>query len=316
VPVYAIKTPKGVYKLEAPKGSRDEDLIATLRHHAPEAFVKPQGDALGDFGNYLKQGAVASTQSITDIAGLNNPASQWLEKQKQGIKFSEAAKAKQSEADYYNQASKGKGVLREGLGALQSFAANPEALAGQAVGSLAPFALPVAAGVAAASAPVTAPVAAGLAGLATVGGGALGAAAGAGGMKRSMYDAVKEELTNAGVDPKEAEAAAQKAGAYSGSNAALLGGGALLGILGGVTGLTGTAAKTITSRVAATLAAKKVGEEVAEGAAERVVAGAAAKEAGKSIGKEMLKDVGVEASTEALENAYQQLGTNVALSGE
>ena len=324
MPLYSVQTPKGTYKVDAPEGSNRDFIIGALQEHAPEAFAPPQDKPFSDFGSYVKQGALGATQNVFDVTGINNPVSDWMGRQQDSIQFSEAEKARQQRAAEIKKEAEGKGMVAGGLAALHAFGTDWKSLTGQAIGSLAPVAAPfLAAGAAAVAAPEIA-TAVGVGTIAEMGSAALGLAMGAGGMKRGMYQAVKDTLTEHGIDKDKVEEAATKASEYTGPNAAFIAGGGLLGIIDSVTGVGNRAANALATRVAAKVVGKEAAEKAAVATGEKVAGEAAGKaattavdtdakkKAEEKLGHAVLKDMVKEAGTEAGENAFQQIGSNVA----
>ena len=308
---YTVKTANGTYSFQAPEGMVQDDVFATVAQMHPEAFAKPQTSAPAsrpnDFGSYFKQGMVGFGEDVSSATGIHNPLEGWFEKQKKSIAFSPEEQARQQRVAAIQKASEGKGVIAGGLGALQAFAADPQATIGQTLGAIAPVA-PLIAGAAAQLTPLGW-VGDVIAGGSAVGLGALGVSAGAGGMKRGMYEAVKQASLQQGVPAEQAEAAAMRAASYTGPNSALIAGGGLLGILDAETGVGGQARKAIESNVAK-MFAKGMGEEVAEKAATT----GAKEEAEKTVGRAIGEKAAVEAGSQAVRSGFQQFGVNEALS--
>jgi hypothetical protein len=302
---YSVKTAKGTYTFQGPQGLMDEDVRDIILSKDPTAFAPPAAKTTGqpnDFLSYVKQGLVGSAQDISSFTGIHNPLENWLNEQQKSIAFSQEEQARQKRAAQIKQASEGKGLVAGGLGAIQSFLADPQALAGQTLGGALPY---VPALAAAATAETGVPEAiAGLGGLALAG---TGVAAGAGGMKRGMYDAVKQATLAQGAKPEEAEAAALKAAAYAGPNSMLIAGGGLLGILDAETGIGGQARKAVVSNVE-----KMLGKAAVEGAEEVATAGVK-KEAEKTVGQAALHGIAKEAPSQAVRSGFQQFGVNEAL---
>lgn len=193
---YKIQTARGTYTVDVPVGTSREDILATLEYHAPDAFTPLKDNLLGDTASYLKQGAATFGRSVASVGGADSPLANFFERQGKSAKFSEAEQARQQKDAEIRKAAEGKGVVQQGLAALQAFGMHPQAAIGQTVGTLAaPVALTGAAGLAAATAPVSVPGAI-LAGGLTAAGAGLGLAAGAGGVKMAIYDAVQEGSRN------------------------------------------------------------------------------------------------------------------------
>ena len=99
---------------------------------------------------------------------------------------------------------------------------------------------------------------------------ALGTAQGAGAVKGSIYDSVRNELINTGMDPKEADAKAAKAQEYLGGNLLDIAGGAALGGVGARFGveklLTPGAAAKLDARLLPRMGKAALAEAPLEGA--------------------------------------------------
>jgi hypothetical protein len=324
MPTYSVKVSGKTYSFDGPAGLPNEDVYATIQAGHPDAFGPVKDKPFSDFGSYMAQGALGSTQNVFDVTGVHNPASEWMGRKQESIQFSPAEQARQQRAAEIKKEAEGKGMVAGGLAALHAFGTDWKSLTGQAIGSLAPVAAPLlAAGAAAVAAPELA-LAAGVGTLAEAGSAALGLAMGAGGMKRGMYQAVKDTLTEHGIDSDKAEEAATKASEYTGPNAAYIAGGGLLGVIDSVTGVGNRAANALATRVAAKVVGKEAAEKAAVATGEKVAGEAAGKAASQAVdtdakkkaeeklGHALLKDMVKEAGTEAGENAFQQVGQNVA----
>jgi hypothetical protein len=115
---------------------------------------------------------------------------------------------------------------------------------------------------------------------------------GAGIVKGTIYDAVKEELLSRGQDEATAEAKAQEAQAYGGKNLDMILAGTVLGMVAGRTG----AERLILNRIATKAAAK---EAATAGAVRRGFAGAIE-----------------EGAPEFVQAAQERLAENIALQRE
>ena len=113
---------------------------------------------------------------------------------------------------------------------------------------------------------------------ATAAGAGIGAVMGAGTVKGSIYDAVKEELGKTSMSPEQIEARAQIAQEYGGKNLDMILGGAALGTIGATTGFEPAVARQVAKQIvkgsvakrAVTTGAKEFAGEAAEGGQEQL----------------------------------------------
>jgi hypothetical protein len=173
----------------------------------------------------LGQGIVGAGKSITDVFGAENVASQALGKVQTtlGEQFSPERKAEMARREAIQKKAAESGSLTEEISAfLGSVADAPVQSLAQGLGSIVPY---VGTGIIGAIAKLGGPA---VTAINTV----LGAAQGAGAVKGSIYDGVRDELVRSGMDPKEADAKAAKAQEYLGGNLLDIAGGAALGGVG------------------------------------------------------------------------------------
>lgn len=226
------------------------------------------------------QGLAATGQSVTDLFGAGNIASQKL---KQAQKYLDNLTSSASRGDALENAriikdAEDKGMAAEGIAYLKAFANSPIDYLAQGAGSIVPFLAASLGG---------APAALGL-----------GVATGVGAIKGGVYDAVKEELIAAGVDETKAEQAADAAQSYTGKNIDQLTAGGILGAIEAFTGPIGKNAAPIINKIL-----RRVGTEAVEGG-------------GKKLGREAAKGFAAEAGAEFLQSGQQQLAENIALQRE
>jgi hypothetical protein len=178
----------------------------------------------------LGQGIVGAGKSITDVFGAENVASQALGKVQTalGEQFSPERKAEMARREAIQKKAAESGSLTEEISAfLGSVADAPVQSLAQGLGSIVPY---VGTGIIGAIAKLGGPT---VMAINTV----LGTAQGAGAVKGSIYDGVRNELINTGMDPKEADAKAAKAQEYLGGNLLDIAGGAALGGVGARVGV-------------------------------------------------------------------------------
>ena len=203
------------------------------------------------------KGVATGVRMLSDVFGAGNPVSQALS----GVEdymdslLSAQAKNDQQEIARIMKDAEDKGVADKVIAGAQAFAAAPVDLMSQALGTAIPT---VAAGLAGSLAKL------GVLGVRAVQAG-IGAATGAGVVKGSIYDAVKDALVSSGESPEVAEAKASEAQSYGGENWGSILTGTALGAVAGSTGIE----KMLVDR----LAAKKAAEEVAKGIARKALEG-------------------------------------------
>lgn len=142
---------------------------------------------------------------------------------------------------------------------------------------------------------------------ATAVGAGVGATMGAGTVKGSIYDAVKDALGRTNMSPEQIEARAQAAQEYGGKNLDMILGGAALGTIGATTGFEPAAARQLAKSIVTKTAAKEAAEETAEETA-KIAGRGATKQAGITGAKEF--------AGEAAEGGQEQLAQNIALQRE
>jgi hypothetical protein len=192
---------------------------------APAPTDKPADFSAKETALALGQGIVGAGKSITDVFGAENVASQALGKVQTtlGEQFSPERKAEMARREAIQKKAAESGSLTEEISAfLGSVTDAPVQSLAQGLGSIVPY---VGTGIIGAIAKLGGPT---VTAINTV----LGAAQGAGAVKGSIYDGVRNELINTGMDPKEADAKATKAQEYLGGNLLDIAGGAALGGVG------------------------------------------------------------------------------------
>jgi hypothetical protein len=197
---------------------------------APAPTDKPADFSAKETALALGQGIVGAGKSITDVFGAENVASQALGKVQTalGEQFSPERKAEMARREAIQKKAAESGSLTEEISAfLGSVADAPVQSLAQGLGSIVPY---VGTGIIGAIAKLGGPT---VMAINTV----LGTAQGAGAVKGSIYDGVRNELINTGMDPKEADAKATKAQEYLGGNLLDIAGGAALGGIGARVGV-------------------------------------------------------------------------------
>ena len=192
---------------------------------APAPTDKPADFSAKETALALGQGIVGAGKSITDVFGAENVASQALGKVQTtlGEQFSPERKAEMARREAIQKKAAESGSLTEEISAfLGSVADAPVQSLAQGLGSIVPY---VGTGIIGAIAKLGGPA---VTAINTV----LGAAQGAGAVKGSIYDGVRDELVRSGMKLEEAEAKATKAQEYLGGNLLDIAGGAALGGVG------------------------------------------------------------------------------------
>lgn len=274
-----VHMPDGTVIYGVPEGTTQRQLLDKLGRNGydVQALLRaPQNseegsllDAARDIPLALGRGVVGGARSITDVFGAQNAASRGLRSAEEFLGRLQSASAKRDyeEIARIQEEAEDQGFGAQVAAAIKSLGVAPGMMLAQGVGSIAPT----------------------LAAAALTGGTgalAIGAAQGAGAVKGSVFDAVKEEFLAQGVSEEQAAAIADAAQSYSGGNLdAILTGGAL-GALAGRFGIEASIAKPLGNSVARNLVARGVVGFAKEG------------------------------STEALQGAQERLAQNVALQRE
>lgn len=225
------------------------------------------GQRLRDLGTALLGGAVGATKAISDAAGANNAASRglgtaqdnvqgWLSPERQAEKSNRARliqEAEQSGSGWREFSANAAGVIEA-----------PFSAAAEAAGSIVPVAAALLTPTGR-NAVASRLLAAGL-----------GAAQGAGSVKGSIYDAVRDNKLQQGATEAQASAAADAAQSYGGTNTANIAVGAGLGALTSTTGVENVIQRAVTGKAAmgGTNALRRIGMgAVTEGVPEAVQGG-------------------------------------------
>jgi hypothetical protein len=219
----------GVGLVDFPATMSDDDIAKAIQTNilpslktAPAPTDKPADFSAKETALALGQGIVGAGKSIADVFGAENVASQALGKVQTtlGEQFSPERKAEMARREAIQKKAAESGSLTEEISAfLGSVADAPVQSLAQGLGSIVPY---VGTGIIGAIAKLGGPTVMAI-------NTALGAAQGAGAVKGSIYDSVRNELINTGMDPKEADAKAAKAQEYLGGNLLDIAGGAALG---------------------------------------------------------------------------------------
>jgi len=280
------------YEVEAPEGTPQETLFAAIQERYPLAFksteelesAKSAPFRAADIAKSAKMGLAGGVQSLTDIFGAGNVASQYLQEAQQeafkGLSPERIAEIERREE--LKKRAEGKGLGREIGASVGAFTEAPAQTLAQALFSSAPII---------ASAAIPGGQAAGAARLLAAARGptAVGAAMGLGGQKGQDYETVKRELLSQGIPEEEAEQRAQKAAEYSAQNILRQAGAAAAGAVEGRFGVEPAVGRLLSRRT--------------------IEGGKTPPTWSQAIGQSVLG----EAAPEALQAAVGTIGTNQAL---
>jgi len=253
-------------------------------------------------------GAVTGVRLIADAFGAGSEVSENLKGAEDwiGALYSAQSKKDSKEIARIMKDAEDKGVGDQIAAALKAFSVAPVDLVTNALGTSAP-AIIAGLGATLFGAPVL--VGSGIAA-------GVGATMGAGTIKGSIYDAVKEELAKTKMPPEQIEARAKLAQEYDGENLGLILGGAALGTIGATTGFEPSAARQLASQIAA----KTAKTEAAKSAAKEAIEEAARKAAEEAVKRGVIKHGAItgakEFAGEAAEGGQEQYAQNVALQRE
>ena len=209
----------------------------------PAAPTPPQEESgflrqAADVPVQIASGVATGVRMITDAFGANNPVSQnirGVEDYLQGL-LSAQAKSDQQEIARLMQEAEDKGIGAQLTAALQALGTAPVDLIANALGTTAPT---LVGGLAAQALKFSARAA-------STG---IGAVMGAGVTKGSIYDEVKQTLTDLGVSPEDAERRARLAQEYGGENLDQILVGAVFGGIAGRVGIEPNVAKALAGEI-------------------------------------------------------------------
>jgi hypothetical protein len=211
-------------ELDPVKPSRLVEFTGELDKPEEVKPAKPAGFSAKDTAIALGQGIVGAGKSLTDVFGAENVASKKLGEVSKtlGEQISPERQAEMQRRQVLQEKAS-KGTLTEEISAyLGGVTEAPVQALAQGLGSIVPY---IGTGI--------------IGGIAKLGGATItalntviGAAQGAGSVKGSLYDSVKQELEKSGMSSKEAAAKASKAQEYLGENFLDIAGGSALGGFG------------------------------------------------------------------------------------
>ncbi len=237
----------------------------------------------------LGKGAVTGTRFLTDVFGADNPVSRTLSGVEDTLDslLSAQSKRDQEEIARIMEEAENKGMGAQVMAGLQALTVAPVDLIANAFGTSGPT--------------LVAGVLGSVAGLPALGvATGVGVLTGVGITKDAAYDAVFQELVDAGVPEGQAKEAAQEAQAYGGENLDNI---AFGGFLGALAARVGLEPKILTRAVGQRLAG-----DVSETGLKNATKAGIIKEASRTALKEALP--------EALQGGQEQFTRNVALQRE
>jgi len=215
--------------LEFPDNTDPSVIRATAARITEEKQIKQNTSNLGDIATAFKQGVVGAGKSLTDVAGADNVASQYLGgiQERLGKQYRpQRIEEMQRRQQIIDEAVKSGSTLEEIKAYLGGVTEAPIQSIAQATGSFAPYVAAGGLGAVARGVGLAVPSARAV----NTG---IGATQGVGIVKGSIYENVKRELEAAGESPEVAAARAAEAQAYSAENAPQLALGAGLGAIAG-----------------------------------------------------------------------------------
>jgi hypothetical protein len=316
MPLYRIKAPNGLtYQIEGPEGASQEEVAMAVMAQNPDAGkpFKEAGFSFGDTAVAGLQSAIGSAKSTLQGFGAEAPGVETLGNLQKGLGqlYTPERQAEQARRDALEKAAAKSGsTLEEIKASAAGVTEAPIQATASAVGSSVPTvalsigAAALATGAAATLGLVGAPA---LAFAAAVGIGtkyALGALQGAGSVKGSIYDAVKEEVAKQYPDLSKEEVSkiALEAQSFTGKNWDNIMAGTGIGAVAGGTGVEKELLKKLSKPIAAA-AAKEAGEEVAK---KGIIAGTK-----RAVGAGLK-----EAVPEGIQGGQEQFAANVAQTRE
>ena len=286
---YTVRAPDGkLIKLQGPEGATDQEVIAQAQRlyrptaELPEEAPEEKPGSLLDIPLQVAQGVSYGVRGVTDVFGAENVASKGLRKVEDylGELLSAQGKDDQAKISQIFKDAEDKGLGAQLGAAWEAFKAAPVSAASQALGT----ALPTVAGGAGAKVLQLGKV--GIRGTQAL----IGAAMGTGIVKGSIYDAVNQQLLEAGATEEQAAKAASQAQSYAGDNLGMIGTGGFIGAITGGTGiepaLAGAVSKNIAKSFVGRVATGAVAEavpEVVQGGQERLAQNLALQNAGFDV---------------------------------
>ena len=290
MPTYQVDVGDKTYEVDAPDPNTAWQW-ANYTHAQPAP--KTAGFSLKDLGISFGQGAVGSTEAITNVAGAGNAASQYLgdvneRLSKQYTPERQAELLRQQER--MKKAEQSGSTLEELKAGVQNIAEAPLQSIAQGVGSFVPYIPAIFGGPVAAALGLSerAVVAANL--VAKAYAPVVGTAQGAGSVKGAIYDAVYKAEKETGLSEPEARQKADAAQEYTGQNLDQIALGAGLGYIASKGGIEKyftkegreQAGQALLPRVGTAIAEEFL-TEGAQGGQERLASNLALQRTGKDV---------------------------------
>ena len=300
MPTYEVDVGGKTYEVDAPDPNTAWQW-ANYTHSTPPKPVKQAPFSLSDTAISGAQSAVGAAKSIAEAFGAGNAPAEYLEGIQKGLgaKLSPERQAEmQRRAQLEQEAAKSGKTLEEISAGLGGIKEAPIQTIAQGVGSSLPtVALGIGAGALGATLGAPVAIAAG------VGLGVkflIGALQGAGEVKGSVYDAVREGLEKQGMKPEEAKNKAREAQNYMGDNWGTIATAAGLGGVAGGTGveseLLGKFSKPVAAKIAAQAGKKAETGFIGAGLKEALPEGAQGGQEQYAVNK-ALQRAGIETPT-------------------
>ena len=274
----------------------------------PGIGAKPEDQSIfrsvADVPLKLAGGVTQGVRMVADAFGAGSGVSESIKGVEDWIAqfYSAQSKKDSQEVSRLMKEAEDKGVLDQVKAGIKAFSVAPVDMLSSALGTSAPVVVASLASIFG-GAPALATRAIGV---------GLGAVMGAGTVKGSIYEAVKEELKDTDMPKEQIEARAKLAQEYGGKNLDMILAGTALGGLSGVTGLEGSLAKAAAARVLGKAAAAESAEQAAKDQAAKATAQAAA----RGPVRQAAVVGGKEAGTEFAQAGQERTAENIALQRE
>jgi len=293
--IHEVQAPDGaILQIEAPENATPEQIVAYAKNYAYPKYLedknKPEEKQsslrqVADVPLQVGKGVVSGVRMIADAFGAGSNTSNTIKGAEDYLGSLLSAKSQKNaqEISRIMNDAKDKGVWDQVVAAAKAISTAPVDLVANALGTSAPAFL---AGIAAG--PEIAATGAAL---------GIGALMGAGSIKGSIYEEVKQELTGK-LPAEEVEKRAQLAQQYNGQNLDQILMGAGFGTLDAITG------------------ANRIISNAARRAAGKTAIMGGEKEVGKGVLKRTALGAAEEAPLEALQGGQEQLAQNIAIQRE
>lgn len=299
-----ISLPEG-FKLEQPaQGGFNLPAGFTIEKPEPRPEDQSVFRQVADVPLQFGKGAVEGVRMVTDALGADNPVSKTLRGVEDyvGSLLSAQSKKDAKEIARIMKDAEDKGVGDQVLAGVKAFSVAPVDTMSRVFGN----AMPAVAG------GLATYLLRGGALAATAVGAGTGATMGAGSVKGTIYDGVKEALKDTGMSPEQIEKRAALAQAYDGKNLDLILAGTAIGGLSAATGLEGVFARQAAQRIVGKGTGNILQREAVEAATKKATETAAK----RGIGRNAAVTGATEAGTEFGQEAQEKIAENIALQRE